>query len=102
SAVGLSRFPLHQPGAPWARAPASGLGFGSTGLKGRKETTGRRTGRRRAVKRGVERGRTGDIAHLGAGASISLFLRPVKRICRRRSAIGWKRLGNFSGGNREL
>src|SRR5208283_3164001 len=73
SAVGRSRFPLHQPGAPWARAPASGVGLGSTGLKGRKETAGRRAGRRRTVKTGAEWGRTGDIAHLEAWPVFRFF-----------------------------
>src|SRR5208337_3885101 len=47
----------------------------------RKETAGRRTGRRRVVKIGADWGRTGDIAHLGAVASISLLLRLVKNLC---------------------
>ena len=33
------------------------------------------------VKKGAEWGRTGDIAHLETGASISLFLRLVKTLC---------------------
>lgn len=64
SAVGPSRLPLHQPGDPWARAPASGFGSGVSGQKGRNRTAGCETGRRRIVKSGVVRGRTGDIAHL--------------------------------------
>jgi len=64
SAVGWSTLPLHQPGSPGAQVPASAVGSGVIGLKGRNRTAGRRTGRRRVVKRGVVRGRTGDIAHL--------------------------------------
>lgn len=64
SALGASGLPLHQPAVPRARGPASGLGSGASGQKGRNCTAGRRTGRRRIVRRDVERGRTGDIAHL--------------------------------------
>src|SRR5271157_959269 len=85
SAIRLSRFPLHPPGAPWARAPASGLGFGSTGLKGRKETAGRRAGRRRMVKKGTEWGRTGDIAHLEAVPVFRFFF------ALSRAAVNWQR-----------
>jgi hypothetical protein len=67
SAVGASGLPLHQPGAPWARGPASGFASGVSGLKGRNRTAGRRTGRPRIVGREAEWGRTGDIAHLEQG-----------------------------------
>jgi len=62
SAEGLSRLPLYQPGAPWARVPASGFGSWASGQKGRKPTAGPRTGRLGRSR--DERGRTGDIAHL--------------------------------------
>ena len=62
SAEGLSRLPVHQPGEPWARAPASGFGSWASEQNGRKRTAGRRTGRLGRSR--DERGRTGDIAHL--------------------------------------
>ncbi len=84
SAVGPSRLPLHQPVEPGARGPASAVGSGVSGQKGRNRTAGRRTGRRRVVKPDVVRGRTGDIAHLEPGQyfvfsspcqALSLFIR---------------------------
>ena len=86
SAVGSSRLPLRQPLAPGAREPASAVGSGVSGLKGRNRTEGRRTGRRRVVKLGTVRGRTGDIAHLERAQyfafcspcqALSLFLRLI-------------------------
>lgn len=62
--MGFSRLPLHQPASPGARGPASAVGSGVSGQKGRNRTTGGRTGRRRVAKSGDVRGRTGDIAHL--------------------------------------
>src|SRR5271170_8480437 len=41
SAVGFSRLPLHQPASPGARVPASAVGSGVIGLKGRSRTAGR-------------------------------------------------------------
>jgi hypothetical protein len=77
SAVGFSRLPLHQPVSPGARVPASSVGSGVSGLKGRVRTTGRLARRRRIVGSGVEWGRTGGIAHLEP-AQYFAFLSPCQ------------------------